>query len=76
MQLINTLVLKNVSLPHKTPFKGIQGRSFPLPPLQTVVNHALFYICSILPPSLKNAVDRKAKFKVVLMSSTHHQLNS
>jgi hypothetical protein len=42
MQLINTLVLKKVSLPHKTPFKGSQERSFPLPPLQTVVNHALF----------------------------------
>jgi hypothetical protein len=42
MQLINTLVLEGASLPHKTPFKGIQERSFPLPPLQTVVNHALF----------------------------------
>jgi len=42
MQLINTLVLKKVSLQHTTPFKGIQGRSFPLPPLQTVVDNALF----------------------------------
>jgi hypothetical protein len=42
MQLINTLVLKKVSLPHKTPFKGIQGKSFPLSAVQTVVNHALF----------------------------------
>jgi hypothetical protein len=39
---MHTLVLKKVSLPHKTSFKGIQGRSFPLLPLQTVVNHALF----------------------------------
>jgi hypothetical protein len=42
MQLMHTFVLKKVSLSHKTSFKGIQGRSFPLPPLQTVVNHALF----------------------------------
>jgi len=49
MQLINTLVLKKVSLPHKTPFKGIQGRSFPLSALQTVVNHALFTkMCAVL----------------------------
>ena len=34
-------------------------------------------IFSILPSSFKNVMDRKAKFKVALMSlSTHHLLNS
>jgi hypothetical protein len=42
MQLINTLVLKKVFLPHNIPFKGIQGKSFPLPPLMRVVNLSLF----------------------------------